>query len=116
MKAKAGEIYTVYNNYLKRYTACQVAYIAPPDQVSKQFWAVILSLDWAGDAPLTAEELPQLRPLYKDFMYCTRRMGFIETEERDEIYIALCGILDALPDGMLQKDALLEKFEELRDF
>ena len=31
MKATAGEVYTVYNQYLKRYTACQVAYIAPPD-------------------------------------------------------------------------------------
>ena len=27
MKATAGEVYTVYNQYLKRYTACQVAYI-----------------------------------------------------------------------------------------
>jgi hypothetical protein len=43
-------------------------------------------------------------------------MGFIETEERDEIYMALCGILDVLPDGILQKAALIEKFEELRDF
>ncbi len=25
MKANAGEVYTVYNQYLKRYTACQVA-------------------------------------------------------------------------------------------
>ena len=65
MKATAGEVYTVYNQYLKRYTACQVAYIAPPDTVSKESWAVILSLDWVGDAPLTAEELPHLRPLYK---------------------------------------------------
>ena len=38
MKANAGEVYTVYNQYLKRYTACQVAYIAPPDTVSKQPW------------------------------------------------------------------------------
>ena len=52
MKANAGEVYTVYNQYLKRYTACQVAYIAPPDTVSKESWAVILSLDWVGDAPL----------------------------------------------------------------
>ena len=58
MKASAGSVYTVYNQYLKRYTACQVAYIAPPDTVSKESWAVILSLDWVGDAPLTAEELP----------------------------------------------------------
>ena len=33
MKTKAGDIYTVYNQYLKRYTACKVAYIAPPDTV-----------------------------------------------------------------------------------
>ena len=44
------------------------------------------------------------------------KMGFIETEERDEIYMALRGILDALPGDTLQKDALIEKFEELRDF
>ena len=25
MRAQAGEVYTVYNQYLKRYTACQVA-------------------------------------------------------------------------------------------
>ena len=36
MKARAGDVYTVFNNYLGRYTACQVAYIAPPDAVSKQ--------------------------------------------------------------------------------
>ena len=77
MKANAGEVYTVYNQYLKRYTACQVAYIAPPDTVSKESWAVILSLDWVGDAPLTAEELPHLRPLYKDFMYWSRDLHLL---------------------------------------
>ena len=40
----------------------------------------------------------------------------IETDERDEIYMALCGIVDSLPENTLQKDVLLEKFEELRDF
>ena len=44
------------------------------------------------------------------------KMGFIETEERDEIYMALCGILDALPKCDISKDVLLDKFEELRDF
>ena len=60
MKANAGEVYTVYNQYLKRYTACQVAYIAPPDTVSKESWAVILSLDWVGDSPLLREEISAL--------------------------------------------------------
>ena len=32
------------------------------------------------------------------------------------LVMALCGILDALPDNTLPKDALIEKFEELRDF
>ena len=77
MKATAGEVYTVYNQYLKRYTACQVAYIALPDTVSKESWAVVLSLDWVGDAPLTAEELPHLRPLYKDFMYWSRDLHLL---------------------------------------
>ena len=44
------------------------------------------------------------------------KMGFIETEERDEIYMALCGILDVLPKCNISKDMLLDKFEELRDF
>ena len=44
------------------------------------------------------------------------KMGFIETEERDEIYMALRGILDALPGDALQKDSMIEKFDELRDF
>ena len=44
------------------------------------------------------------------------KMRFIETEERDEVYMALCGILDAMPESAIWKDVLLEKFEELRDF
>ena len=60
MKASAGAVYTVYNQYLKRYTACQVAYIAPPDTVSKESWAVILSLYWVGDSPLLREEISAL--------------------------------------------------------
>ena len=30
MKASAGSVYTVYNQYLKRYTACQVASVRWP--------------------------------------------------------------------------------------
>ena len=44
------------------------------------------------------------------------KMRFIETEERDEIYMALCNMLDALSDDVLKKSELLEKFEQLRDF
>ena len=38
---------------------------------------MILSLDWVGDAPLTAEELPHLRLLYIDFMYWSRDLHLL---------------------------------------
>ena len=98
MKANAGEVYTVYNQYLKRYTACQVAYIAPPDTVSKESWAVVLSLDWVGDAPLTAEELPYLRPLYKDFMYWSRDLHLLRVPLEVPPQYKLVGTLPSFTD------------------
>lgn len=98
MKANAGEVYTVYNQYLKRYTACQVAYIAPPDTVSKESWAVVLSLDWVGDAPLTAEELPHLRPLYKDFMYWSRDLHLLRVPLEVPPQYKLVGTLPSFTD------------------
>ena len=44
-----------------------MAYIAPPDTVSKGYWAVILSLDWVGDIPLTAEKLPLTDQPYRSY-------------------------------------------------
>ena len=98
MKATAGEVYTVYNQYLKRYTACQVAYIAPPDTVSKESGAVILSLDWVGDAPLTVEELPHLRPLYKDFMYWPRDLHLLRVPVEVPPQYKLVGTLPPFKD------------------
>ena len=98
MKATAGEVYTVYNQYLKRYTACQVAYIAPPDTVSKESWAVILSLDWVGDAPLTADELHHLRPLYKDFMYWSRDLHLLRVPLEVPPQYKLVGTLPSFTD------------------
>lgn len=98
MKAKAGDVYTVYNKYLERYTACQVAYIAPPDTVSKQSWAVILSLNWVGDVPLTAEELPHLRPLYIDFMYWSRDLHLLRVPLEVPPQYTLVGTLPPFTD------------------
>ena len=98
MKANAGEVYTVYNQYLKRYTACQVAYIAPPDTVSKESWAVILSLDWVGDSPLTVEELSHLRPLYKDFMYWSRDLHLLRVPLEVPPQYKLVGTLPPFTD------------------
>ena len=69
MLAKAGDVYCVYNNYLKKYTACQITKIEEDDQKPQ---AVILSLDWSGEEPRKEAELSSLQPLYKDFMYWNR--------------------------------------------
>ena len=45
MIAKAGDVYCVYNKYLKKYTACQITKIEENDKNPK---AVILSVDWSG--------------------------------------------------------------------
>ena len=66
MIAKAGDVYCVYNSYLKQYTACQITKVEDDDKGKR---AVLLSLDWSGDAPLKEEELASVKPLYKDFMY-----------------------------------------------
>lgn len=69
MIAKAGNVYCVYNKYLKKYTACQITKIEEDD---KEPQAVILSLDWSGEEPMKEEELSSIKPLYKDFMYWKR--------------------------------------------
>ena len=74
--------------------------------------AALLKLAETNDDDAQALALQEV----KDYTLTFNKMQFIETEERDEIYMALRGILDALPDSTLQKDALIEKFEELRDF
>ena len=66
MKAKTGDVYCVYNSYLKKYTACQITKIEEGEKKPK---AVLLWLDWSGEQPLKEEELPLLKPLYQDFMY-----------------------------------------------
>ena len=66
--------------------------------MSEQPWAVVLSLDWAGDAPLTAEELPHLRPLYKDFMYWPRDLHLLRVPVEIPPQYTLVGILPSFTD------------------
>ena len=68
--------------------------------------AALLKLAETNDDDAQALALQEV----KDYTLTFNKMQFIETEERER------GILDALPDSTLQKDALIEKFEELRDF
>ena len=50
MLAKAGDVYCVYNFHLKKYIACQITKI---EEGEKKPQAVLLSLDWSGEQPLT---------------------------------------------------------------
>ena len=63
-----------------------------------------------GDAQAQALETVE------EYVRTFNRMRFIETDERDEIYMALCGILDAIPEDILDRDSLIGRFDEMRDF
>ena len=66
MQAKAGDVYCIYNEKLKKYTACQITKVEDKD--GKEM-AVKLSLNWSGEEPLKEAELSELKPLYVDYMY-----------------------------------------------
>ena len=59
---------------------------------------MILSLDWVGDAPLTVEELPHLRPLYKDFMYWSRDLHLLRVPVEVPPQYTLVGTLPPFTD------------------
>lgn len=45
-----------------------------------------------------------------------KRNSFIETEERENIYDALCAIVDLVPEQVISSEKLIAAFEETRDF
>lgn len=81
MKAKTGDIYTMYQKRLKRYTACQII------QVDDEK-ILCLGLDWSGEEPLQADQMNSLTPLYKDFMYWERTICsmYVEAEVLDDYH------------------------------
>ena len=69
-------------NNLKRYTALPGGlYCAARHGEQRVLGGDPLS-GLGGDAPLTAEELPHLRPLYKDFMYWSRDLHLLRVRWR----------------------------------
>lgn len=124
MKPRPGDVFCVYNRTLERYTACQVTKV-------KEKGVVELVLDWTGDRPLSPEELPALRPLAVDYLFWSGgydltnvpptvpgnyiRVGNIPPLAED-VYSALCGLLEELPESALDRRALVDVFEAERDF
>lgn len=95
MYAKSGDIFCVYNTYLRKYTACQVTKIEPDDKYPK---AVLLALDWSDDNPLTEEQLHLLKPLYQDFMYWNRGLHLINVAQQVPLNYMLIGNIAPLTD------------------
>ena len=93
MQAKSGDIYCVYNFYLKKYTACQVTKLENKDERQT---AVLLSLDWSGDQPLKETELSALRPLYQDFMYWPHELHLVNVEPEVPANYILAGNISPL--------------------
>lgn len=88
MYAKSGDVFCVYNTYLKKYTACQVTKIENDEKHPK---AVLLSLDWFSDDLLTEEQLPALTPLYQDFMYWKRGLHLVNVDLQIPLNYTLIG-------------------------
>ena len=55
MKAKIGDVYTIYNNRLRLYTACQITNV-----IEDKGDAICLYLDWTGESPLHLVQMENL--------------------------------------------------------
>lgn len=74
MEVKIGDIYTTYHKKLGCYIACQIVDISE-ETITK------LELDWTGTEPLNKNQLKNLQPLYKDFMYWEKSLCLINVEK-----------------------------------
>ena len=76
--------------------------LPPPQKAASQYRKTrsqLVKLAAQSDEDAQAQALDAVAAYTQTF----NKMGFIETVERDEIYMALRDILDALPDSTLQK-------------
>ena len=74
MLARAGDVYTVYNEKYGVWTACQITAVVPADHLSSDDQAVVLTYDWVGDRALEPGQLDKLQALYYDFYYWKREL------------------------------------------
>lgn len=72
----------------------------------------LMKLASGSDGDTQAQALEAVEEYVRTF----NRSRFIETDERDEIYMVLCEILDAILEGVLDRDSLICRFDEMRDF
>ena len=95
MIAKSGDVFCVYNNLLKKFTACQITKI---EEKNDKALAVLLSLDWSGDEPLKVEELSTLRALYMDFMYWEKDLHMMNVSPEPPLNYIFVGNIKPLSD------------------
>lgn len=67
-----------------------------------------------GEQPQDMAE--QAFAVVEEYVRTFNKMRCIGMAEREEIYTALCDILASLPEGVLDSEALIGRFKEMRDF
>lgn len=73
MKPNVGDIYCVYVERLKQYTACQVTMLEESKSSKRSLLAAILELDWTGDKLPDETELRKMKPLVCDYYFWNDR-------------------------------------------
>ena len=91
MKAKIGDVYTIYNNRLRLYTACQITNV-----IEDKGDAICLYLDWTGESPLHLVQMENLQPLYMDFMYWERQLCIANVDIDVPAYFIFVGNIPPL--------------------
>lgn len=74
MKAQAGDVYCTYYYEYQIYTACQITKVYPSPKDGKEM-AIRLILNWIGDRPMNEADLPDIKPLYEEYMYWDGKPG-----------------------------------------
>ncbi|MBE9914974.1 hypothetical protein G8C92_13100 [Paenibacillus donghaensis] len=74
MKPNVGDVYCVYIEKLRRYTACQITGIKAEGKSKSHDLVALLELDWTGEELPREDELGKMQPLYGDFFFWDKNL------------------------------------------
>jgi hypothetical protein len=79
--------------------------------------ALVDTLTGSNEASLQASIEAIVTAFTEAFNHMNKRSNFIETDEREDIYAALCALLKSIPDAMnIDRGRLDEIFDNIRNF
>ncbi|MFU1796511.1 hypothetical protein ACM1RC_21810 [Paenibacillus azoreducens] len=74
MKPNVGDVYCVYIEKLRQYTACQITGIKAEGKSKSHDLVALLELDWTGEELPREDELGKMQPLYGDFFFWDKNL------------------------------------------